>query len=56
MTVPSVPKFWCYYCARTQTAVLHTTAEWALYRCGTCRSWLRCPSCAGTMSPQHGCL
>jgi hypothetical protein len=54
MTI-ALPKHWCYYCARSQLVRLHVNAEWSLYRCGICQSWIRCQSCAGTVSPSHDC-
>lgn len=54
MTI-ALPILWCNYCGRDQQVILHVSAEWSLYRCGICQSWIHCCACAGTVSPQHDC-
>jgi hypothetical protein len=54
MTI-ALPILWCNYCYCDRQVKLHVTAEWSLYRCGICQSWIRCHQCAGTVSPHHDC-
>lgn len=54
MTI-ALPILWCNYCGHDQQVILHVSAEWSLYRCGICQSWIHCRTCAGTVSPSHEC-